>query len=250
MSAIIIALLIFIIVIIVFFIYLFITRKQQISQPPVHTNTPRVLQNSVSSDFPKIFANNFALKTTVPKNVTQSIFDLVLSVYPKMVNDFPSFDVDDLAIVIDDNADTSHTDIAYTNGKKIIINGKNLAKHPTKINFVVHELFHALQNITHDEPPKWIVEGMADWARDNYGSSSINMESGWQLKPPTSKNKYTDSYQVTAAFFKYLNTTHPNILKTLYNTMILYKYNDDFWKNTTNLTIDQLWQQYVDASHK
>lgn len=210
------------------------------TQTKVATPMPKP-QNTVSADFSKNFSNRFILKTNlVPKNVSQAVHDLILEVYPKMVHDFPSLAVDDLKVIIDDNVDTQ---VAYTVGKTITINGQYLSKHPLDIDCVTHELFHAVQYSIFNSPPIWVNEGLADLARDKYGIH--NKEAGWQLEAPTSKDKYTDGYRVTAAFFKYLNTIYPNFINSLYSTIESGKYTDSWWTSINGSSLEKLWQDYV-----
>ena len=116
---------------------------------------------------------------------------------------------------------------------------------------VVHEMVHIVQQYRRARDPEkrnpgWLVEGLADYIR-------------WMIYEPVEKRrrinpdraKYTDSYHVTGAFLDYVVRTHDKeFVKKLNATMRKGEYTKDFWKEHTDKTVDELWDDYVKTLEK
>jgi hypothetical protein len=90
------------------------------------------------------------------------------------------------------------------------------------------------------------VEGLADYARDRYGVT--NARGGWFLPSFSSSQKYTDSYRVTARFFKWLEVrVKPTLLDELDAGLRGAPYREAFWVEQTGKSVDQLWADYAAA---
>ena len=111
--------------------------------------------------------------------------------------------------------DPAYTGIAFVGDKDqaatITINPGWLAQHPNDIDLVTHEAMHIVQGYPgHGDArvPGWLVEGIADYARDRYGMD--NAAAGWSLPGKVEKGQNFDSgYRVTGAFLKWADAEHP-----------------------------------------
>ncbi|MDO4557545.1 MAG: basic secretory protein-like protein, partial [Planctomycetia bacterium] len=96
---------------------------------------------------------------------------------------------------------------------------------------VIHELVHVVQRYPQgrgrNRNPSWLVEGLTDYIR-------------WFLYEPVvrpiridpDRSHYTDSYQV---------------IVTLNAAMREGRYNEDFWRERTDRTVDELWSEFTDS---
>lgn len=104
-----------------------------------------------------------------------------------------------------------------------------------------HELFQ-LPSFPDSNGPGWLIEGIADYARWQFGVA--NNESNWSLPPYKPGQKYTDAYRVTAAFLKFVEGKYRGTVKGLFDDQHAFKYTDGSWKRLTGKTVDQLWDDY------
>lgn len=112
-------------------------------------------------------------------------------------------------------------------------------------DMLTHELFHIIQAGGCSEG--WVVEGMADWARDRYGR--MNQYGGWALPgAPSSTQSYTNAYGVTARFFKWLETQYSGFIQALFDKAFVKKtYTTSWWSTQTGRTVDEWWQLYYNS---
>ena len=112
---------------------------------------------------------------------------------------------------------------------------------------VIHELVHVVQQYPQGRGrhrnPGWLVEGLTDYIR-------------WFLYEPVLRKiplnpdriRYTDSYQVTATFLKYvLEQYDPELVRVLNAAMREGRYSGEFWRERTGRTIDELWAEFTDS---
>ena len=171
------------------------------------------------------------------------LIDTFDKVYKDICDFFNGGEIRPVEYVIDPDYDG----VAYTTWRKVVLNPRWLEQHPWDIDCMTHELIHVAQNYKGVECPFWVCEGLADYGRAKFGI--YNKEGGWALPKYSDKQKYTDGYRVTAAFFLWIEENiDPTLPKDLNDTVKAGKYSDDYFKNKTGYTIDELWQKYAEAS--
>ncbi|HEY0335661.1 MAG TPA: basic secretory protein-like protein [Stenotrophomonas sp.] len=148
--------------------------------------------------------------------------------------------------------DPGYDGIAYVDSDdwaKMTINPAWLVKHPGDTDLVSHEAMHIVQGYPdygNDTAPVWLVEGIADFARDKYGID--NAAGGWAL--PTqikAKQNYDTGYRVSGAFLKWTDDQHPGLVKQMDAALRSGKYSAALWTQLTGQEVSALWSQYVTA---
>lgn len=173
------------------------------------------------------------------------ILDTFFSVYARERADFNPAATDRVAIVIDPGYDG----IAYVDdhdGARMTINPAWLHEHPADTDLVTHEAMHIVQAYPEagDRKPGWLVEGIADYARDRYGVD--NAAGGWAL-PETVKpdQRYDSGYRVTGAFLKWAEAAHPGLVARLDRALRAGRYDPSLWREATGENVDALWARYA-----
>lgn len=186
----------------------------------------------------------------VPEGVRTRIIDTFFRAYLPQRADFHPQAAAGVAIVID----PAYDGIAYVGEKAkastITINPAWLAKHPGDTDLVTHEAMHIVQGYTeyaNARVPGWLVEGIADYARDRYGVD--NAAAGWAL-PLTVKEGQTaeTGYRVTGAFLKWSEAAHPGLAKALDGALRSGRYTPALWQTHTGHTLPDLWTAYTKAA--
>ena len=147
--------------------------------------------------------------------------------------------------------DPAYTGIAFVGDKDqaatITINPGWLAQHPDDIDLVTHEAMHIVQGYPgygDARVPGWLVEGIADYARDRYGLD--NAAAGWALPGKVEKGQDFDSgYRVTAAFLKWAEAEHPGLVLALDKALRDGRYAPALWQEHTGKALPALWAQYA-----
>ncbi|PSM12724.1 basic secretory protein-like protein [Stenotrophomonas maltophilia] len=147
--------------------------------------------------------------------------------------------------------DPAYTGIAFVGDKDqaatITINPGWLAQHPNDIDLVTHEAMHIVQGYPgygDARVPGWLVEGIADYARDRYGMD--NAAAGWALPVKVEKGQNVDSgYRVTGAFLKWADTEHPGLVLALDKALREGRYTPALWQKHTGKALPALWTQYA-----
>lgn len=149
--------------------------------------------------------------------------------------------------------DPGYDGIAFVGEKAeaatITINPAWLAKHPGDIDLVTHEAMHIVQGYpeyANARVPGWLVEGIADYARDRYGLD--NAGAGWALPGEVKAGQNFDSgYRVTAAFLKWSEARHPGLVLALDGALRGGRYTPALWEQETGMALPALWAAYVQA---
>jgi len=132
---------------------------------------------------------------------------------------------------------------AYTVGHTITIKVPWITAHPDDFGMVIHELTHVIQNYPNGaDRPGWLVEGMADYVR------------WWRYEPEgphpkiTERNKYTDSYRVTAEFLAWCQHHENYHLVTELDRAM--RHGEDpmpVFQKVTGKDVDALWSEFEAA---
>jgi len=178
-------------------------------------------------------------KTFNPETKKQLI-DTYFINYPKLAKTYNKKTRKEVTFVIDPDYDG----VAATAGGIVRYSPAWLLKHPHDIDVVTHEVMHIVQAYPNGSGPWWITEGIADYIRFKYGVA--NEEGNWRLPEFNDKQKYTDSYRVTARFFNWIEKNKKkNFIKKLDKAMREKTFTDEFWAKQTGKTIDELWAEYA-----
>ncbi len=131
----------------------------------------------------------------------------------------------------------------------ITINPGWLATHPDDVDLVTHEAMHIVQGYpeyANERVPGWLVEGIADYARDRYGRH--NAAAGWALPTAVKDGQRFDTgYRVTGAFLKWSEDQHPGLVKALDAALREGRYAPALWTQRTGMALPALWAAYVKA---
>lgn len=133
---------------------------------------------------------------------------------------------------------------AYASGGTITINGKWITDHPDDLGMIVHELTHVVQSYPRNQKkPGWLVEGIADYVR------------WWRYEPEAKrpridpeKNKYSDSYRVTAYWLAWVSKKYDMRLVPAID-LALRKAEDPMpiFAKMTGKEPEELWKEFLDS---
>lgn len=133
--------------------------------------------------------------------------------------------------------------VAYASGNTITISAAWIEKNPGDLGMVVHELTHVIQAYR-GRNPGWVVEGIADYIRFfQYEPGNV----ATRVNPD--RNKYTDSYRVTACFFDWIvENKEKDFIKKMNDVCRSGRYsNENTFKDITGKTVDELWEEYAES---
>lgn len=182
-------------------------------------------------------------------DVRDRIIATFFSTYPRERADFHPGAPARVRIVMD----PAYDGVAYVGEKEksatITINPRWLQKHPHDTDLVTHEAMHIVQGYpgyASEQAPSWLVEGIADYARDVYGVD--NASGGWALPTQAKPEHNVDTgYRVTGAFLKWSEAAHPGLVKALDGALRQGRYTPSLWKQHTGTELPALWDAYVAA---
>jgi hypothetical protein len=108
---------------------------------------------------------------------------------------------------------------------------------------MIHELTHIIQLPYPDSVPGWLVEGMADYTR------WVRYEPhNWDSCPLGKGESYKDGYGRAADFLGWVERHHDRkLMQQIHAAACAGKYTDDIFRKLTKETLDQLWEEYVEA---
>jgi hypothetical protein len=145
--------------------------------------------------------------------------------------------------------------VAYTSGTDIVASASWCLsqKHGEAIGSLVHEMVHVVQQYRQGHAPGWLVEGLADYIRwfryepQSHGADLVWMRhQGKNFSP-----RYDGSYRVSANFLDWAAVHHDTNLITEVNADLRDgKYTDDFWKQHTGKTVQELgaeWKRLIEG---
>ena len=169
----------------------------------------------------------------------QRLVTTFYTVYPELAKEYNKKTLKEVTMVID----TSYKGVAETANGKVTINYIWLHKHPEDIDVVTHEVMHIVQDYGDSSGPGWLTEGIADYARNQFGVN--NAAAKWVLPEFKPTQNYDNAYRVTARFLVWTEEkVKKGIVKKLDKLMREHKYTDDTFKDLTGKTVDELWKAY------
>ena len=144
--------------------------------------------------------------------------------------------------------------VAYTTGTNVFVSEQwcNDQMNGEAVGSLVHESVHVVQQY-HFDVPSWLVEGMADYVRwfkyepQSHGADILWMRGrGANFSP-----NYNGSYRVSANFLNWLTEKYDKNIVTEVDAVARDgKYSDDFWKQRTGKTLDELgaeWKREIET---
>jgi len=121
------------------------------------------------------------------------------------------------------------------------------------VGSLVHELVHVVQQYKSGNAPGWIVEGMADYIRwfrfepESHGADFVWM----QRHEKNGKFNYDQGYRVSANFLNWATEKYDAKIVTEVGAALRDdKYTDDFWKQHTGKTLEDLGTEWKQAALK
>lgn len=137
---------------------------------------------------------------TLDPSIKEGMIETFTQVYPKLVKRFNPVSSRTVTFEIDDKLSTP----GCTLGDRVRFSSDWFRKCPNDLDVVTHEIMHVVQDYgSENNTPSWIVEGLADYAREKYGL--CNHKAGWTIPSGFQKgHHYTNSYRITARFFAWI----------------------------------------------
>ena len=168
----------------------------------------------------------------------QRLIDTYFEVYPKEAKRFNPHTLRSINFIIDPTFDG----VAATGAGTVHFNPDWFVKHPEDIDVVTHEVMHVVQDYRHD-PPGWLTEGIADYARYVFGVN--NPAAKWTLPDYREGQSYENAYRVTARFLLWAEQKNPQLVDRLDAALRDGKYTPELWVKLTGKTVDDLWAAYA-----
>jgi hypothetical protein len=134
--------------------------------------------------------------------------------------------------------------IAGADGATVYFNPAYFAEHPQDTDVVVHEAMHVVQDYGQQPVPGWLVEGIADYVRHQYGVNDA--VGGWKLREYSPDQGVEGGYRSTGRFLVWLEANgHPGLVETLDRRARAGAYTDAVWSELTGQTLTELWAAYA-----
>jgi hypothetical protein len=161
-------------------------------------------------------------------------------VYPKLAKEYNTKTSRNVRFLVD----TVYKGVAATANDEVTFSAAYMAKHPGDIDVVTHEVMHIVQNYGESNGPGWLTEGIADFARYQFGVD--NAAAHWQLPELKDGQSYENSYRITARFFAWMEKkVKPGTIKAVDASLRNHTYTPQIWQKLTHKDLDALWADYV-----
>lgn len=183
------------------------------------------------------FESNFAdLDPQLKKRLIETFF----IVYPKLAKEYNQGTSKEVRFFVD----TAYKGVAATSNGRVVFSPAYMAKHPQDVDVVTHEVMHIVQNYGESVDPGWLTEGIADYARYQFGVDNVG--ANWTLPEVKPTQSYKNSYRITARFFAWMEAkVKPGIIKAVDKSLRNHTYTDGIWKTMTGKDLDELWADYL-----
>jgi hypothetical protein len=128
---------------------------------------------------------------------------------------------------------------AWTNGTQVFLSQPWFTQHPDDVGGVLHEFTHAIMRApTYDETTSWLIEGLADYVRDQLGYAAAWTQAHFE------PGKATAGYQTTAHFLQYLDRTYPGAVTRLAQALMDDTYRPDVFRQCTGKPLNACVSEY------
>lgn len=177
---------------------------------------------------------------TLDSAVQQRMINTFFEVYPKLAKYYNKETEKTVYIMLD----TTYKGVAATGNAHVRVSPKWMHQHPEDIDVITHEVMHIVQNYGNSTGPGWLTEGIADYARNQFGVN--NAAAKWSLGEYKAGQNYTNSYRITARFLLWIeNKQKKGTVKELDKEMREHTYTDGVWAKQTGKTLNELWAAYI-----
>lgn len=191
--------------------------------------------NYRQGDYSLTFRNNDPDFDTAIRNKLVATY---FAVYPAEARRFNKNTVKHVIFSVD----TAYHGVAATGGGKTTFSSAYYRRFPADIDVVTHEVMHLVQSYPHYHPV-WLVEGIADYVRYEYGLH--NKSAGWTMPNYNPKQSYKNSYRITARFLVWIQEHgDKKVVDQLDGSLRNNTYDKDTWKKLTGKSVDDWWAEY------
>ncbi|PTQ95105.1 basic secretory peptidase family protein [Mucilaginibacter yixingensis] len=160
--------------------------------------------------------------------------------YPKLAKAYNKNTADTVYLMLD----TAYTGVAATGHARVRLNANWIIAHPEDIDVITHEVMHIVQNYGRSVGPGWLTEGIADYARYQFGVN--NQAAKWVLPEFKTSQNYSNGYRVTARFLAWIEKhVKKGTVKALDEQLRNHSYTAGSWEAITGKTLDELWKAYA-----
>jgi hypothetical protein len=167
------------------------------------------------------------------------LIDAFFTVYPQEIKEYNKKS----SMLVTFMIDPAYKGVAATSDDIVRFNPDWFVKHPEDIDVVTHEVMHIVQNYGGNEVPGWLTEGIADYARYEFGIN--NIPANWMLPDYKPTQSYTNAYRITARFLAWsVKRKNKKLVKKLDEAMRTNTYTPAIWMKLTGKTVDELWKEY------
>jgi hypothetical protein len=177
---------------------------------------------------------------TLDSALQQRMIKTFFEVYPKLAKEYNKKTDKTVYMIID----TAYKGVAATGNAHVRISPKWMHQHPEDIDVITHEVMHIVQNYGNSVGPGWLTEGIADFARNQFGVN--NPAAKWSLGEYKTGQNYTNGYRITARFLLWIETHQKKgTVKALDRQLRDHTYSNESWAAITGKPLDELWKAYV-----
>ena len=128
---------------------------------------------------------------------------------------------------------------AWTNGTAVFLSKQWFTQHPDDVGGVLHEFTHAVMRApTYDETTIWLIEGLADYVRDELGYDAAWTQAHFE------PGKATAGYQTTAHFLQHVERAHPGTIKRLAQALMDDTFSPDVFRKCTGKPLEVCVSEY------
>lgn len=183
------------------------------------------------------FESNYAeLDPQLKERMIKTFFE----VYPKLAKAYNESTIKEVKFLVD----TAYKGVAATSNGRVVYAANWMKTHPEDIDVVTHEVMHIVQNYGRSVGPGWLTEGIADFARYQFGVD--NTGSKWALPDLKETHHYKNSYRITARFFAWIEeNVKDGTIKQVDKSLRDHTYTATIWTTLTGKDLDQLWADYI-----
>ena len=169
------------------------------------------------------------------------LIDVFFTVYPEEIKEYNKKSSRLVTFMID----PEYKGVAATADDIVRFNPEWFVKHPEDIDVVTHEVMHIVQNYGNSDGPGWLTEGIADYARYEFGLN--NLPANWMLPDYKAGQNYTNAYRITARFLAWgVKYKNKKLVKKLDEAMREHNYTPELWNKLTGKSVDDLWKAYTE----
>jgi hypothetical protein len=169
----------------------------------------------------------------------EKLIKTFFEVYPKLEKEYNP----KTSKIVTFKVDTAYKGVAATANDEVVFSPEYMAKRPGDIDVVTHEVMHIVQNYGESNGPGWLTEGIADYARNQFGVDNAGAK--WTLPDYKAGQSYENSYRITARFLVWIERkVKAGTVKALDKSLRDHSYTAGIWMKLTGKDLDALWTAY------